>query len=337
VSDFLLEQRAQAGDRVAQIVLGQTYEGDGKIDLARGWFARAAQSGDAEGLRRLAVSLLTEAPLAIRDGIGMIREAAARGDAEAMHLCAVLAAQDQDLPAKLAVARDYLLKAAERGHAMALGQIALFTRNGVLDLEAWLPHPPLETMHESPRIQIARGFASPAECDWLIARARARLTPARVYAPGGTAMHVSDMRNNTDASFNIAQSDLVLELLRERITRATGFDNQHMEPATVMHYDPGQRFDAHFDFIEPDLPGWEDDLKRNGQRVATFLLYLDDGAGGGETEFVELGWRYRGRKGDALLFHNVDAQGLPDRRTRHAGLPPTSGEKWILSQWIRRR
>ena len=34
---------------------------------------------------------------------------------------------------------------------------------------------------------------------------------------------------------------------------------------------------------------------------------------------------------------NVDAEGTPDPRTLHAGLPPTAGEKWVLSQWVRTR
>jgi hypothetical protein len=32
---------------------------------------------------------------------------------------------------------------------------------------------------------------------------------------------------------------------------------------------------------------------------------------------------------------NTDETGRPDRRTMHVGLPPTRGEKWLLSQWIR--
>jgi hypothetical protein len=47
--------------------------------------------------------------------------------------------------------------------------------------------------------------------------------------------------------------------------------------------------------------------------------------------------RHRARRGDALMFANVDLAGNPDRRTLHAGLPPTRGEKWVLSQWIRDR
>jgi hypothetical protein len=37
------------------------------------------------------------------------------------------------------------------------------------------------------------------------------------------------------------------------------------------------------------------------------------------------------------MFANVDLVGNPDRSTLHAGLTPTQGEKWLLSQWIRDR
>ena len=74
-----------------------------------------------------------------------------------------------------------------------------------------------------------------------------------------------------------------------------------------------------------------------GQRVATVLVYLNEDYEGGETDFPELGLRHRGAKGDALAFFSVDAAGAPDPRTRHAGRPPASGEKWVLSQFIRDR
>jgi hypothetical protein len=67
----------------------------------------------------------------------------------------------------------------------------------------------------------------------------------------------------------------------------------------------------------------------------TFLLYLNDGFEGGETEFPLVGVRCKGNKGDALCFWNVLPNGSPDRQTIHAGLPPTQGEKWLLSQWVR--
>jgi hypothetical protein len=76
---------------------------------------------------------------------------------------------------------------------------------------------------------------------------------------------------------------------------------------------------------------------REGQRAFTVLVYLNEDLEGGETDFPRVGLRHRGRKGDALVFRNVDAHGQPDRRTLHAGLSPSQGEKWVLSIWIRDR
>ncbi len=69
----------------------------------------------------------------------------------------------------------------------------------------------------------------------------------------------------------------------------------------------------------------------------TFLLYLNDDYDGGRTEFVTLGIAHKGRCGEGLFFVNALANGAPDRRTLHAGRPPTRGEKWVVSQFIRNR
>ena len=103
----------------------------------------------------------------------------------------------------------------------------------------------------------------------------------------------------------------------------------------MLHYAPGQEFKPHFDFLDPDIPSDADEIARRGQRNMTLLVYLNDDYTGGETEFPVLGLRYKGRKGDALLFRNLDSAGAPDRRMLHAGLTPVTGEKWLLSQWTR--
>jgi hypothetical protein len=75
----------------------------------------------------------------------------------------------------------------------------------------------------------------------------------------------------------------------------------------------------------------------DGQRIATFLIYLNDDFEGGETVFPKAGLSVRPAKGDALFFANVDEAGAPDPRSLHAGLPVAAGEKWIVSQWIHNR
>lgn len=333
-----LQAQAAAGDVAAQIALARQYEGGAKNELARGWFSRAAKAGDVAALRMLAINLLVRTPSNVPEGIGMIRAAAERGDAEAAHLCAVLAAQDTQLTGKWDIAFDYLRGAAERGHAPAREQLRLLSDGAPIDMARWLTPARARPLSEAPRIAVAEGFASAAECDWLIARARPELHAAKVYDPqGGGGFLAEDIRSNSTASFNIAEQDVVMTLLRERAAQWTGLSTDHFEPLSVLHYAVGQQFAQHYDFIDPENPQLAPDLRLHGQRWATLLVYLSDDFAGGETDFPELGLRYRGAKGDALLFWNVTSDGMPDIKTLHAGLAPTRGEKWLLSQWMRRR
>ena len=69
------------------------------------------------------------------------------------------------------------------------------------------------------------------------------------------------------------------------------------------------------------------EVAAKGERIVTFLLYLNDDDDDGRTEFVNLGIAHKGRRGEGLFFVNALENGLPDRRTLHAGRPPTRGEK----------
>jgi hypothetical protein len=95
--------------------------------------------------------------------------------------------------------------------------------------------------------------------------------------------------------------------------------------------------EVHHDFGDPAEPGYARQVADYGQRVLTVLIYLNDDYEGGETDFPLVSWRYKGKTGDAILFHNVLLSGQPDRRMLHAGLPPSTGEKWLFSQWARSR
>jgi prolyl 4-hydroxylase len=332
-----LQQRAEQGDCEAQLALARHCEAADDSRMARGWFARAARQGSLPALRSLAINLLTREPVIARDGVNMIRSAAHKGDGEAAAVCAMLAAQDYKLEDRWSVARECLLRAAERGWEPARAQLEFLDRAPGTDMDALLSPLPVRTIFDSPRVGVVEGCASPEICDWLIERARPRVARARalVYDKEAGGGRVEQARSNSSVPFNVAQSDIVLMLLRARIAATADLSPDGLEASSVLHYAPGQRFEPHVDFLDPAVPGYARDLAANGQRVATFLLYLNEDYEGGETAFPALGWRHKGRKGDALLFWNVDAAGAPDERTLHAGLPPASGEKWLLSQWLR--
>jgi prolyl 4-hydroxylase len=257
-------------------------------------------------------------------------------DREALHRLAVLSAIGLGTPHDPPRALDRLRRAAELGHATAAESLALLEAEPG-GLEAWFRPPAPRRVSEHPHVLLADGFVSPAICDWLRARAEPHLTRAEIYDPVSGAGRPDPVRTNTAFAFDLAATDVVLVLVRERIARLTGLPVPGLEPCQVLRYTPGQKFDWHVDFLDPAVPGHRDDLARSGQRIATCLIWLNDDYEGGETAFETGHQRFRGRKGDAILWANVTPDGAPDPLTRHAGLPPTLGEKWILSQWMRPR
>lgn len=280
----------------------------------------------------------------------LIADAASAGYADALAMSALFAAMGAGEPQDWHAALARLVASAEAGSDAAARQLRVLARPAARDdgespselaasieLDQLLAAPPREILSDSPRIVAFSGFASQGECDWAIARARDRLKPATVFDEATGGQIQNPVRNNSGVEFQLTDMDLVLEVLRVRISAATRLPVPIFEPMQILHYDVGEEFKPHHDFLDVGQPKFAEQLRLYGQRIGTVLVYLNDDYEGGETVFPRLGIRHRGRKGDALFFTNVDRNGHGDPMSLHAGLPPQSGQKWIISQWIRDR
>lgn len=257
------------------------------------------------------------------------------GDGEAAHHLALMSAAGLGRPHDWSEAFRRLDQAAAHGHALAaetrrfLGQAP--------SLEDWLTPPAPTLVSSEPHVLAISGFVSGETCDWLRERAAPHLQKAPVYDPETGEPIVKWSRTNSATSFDILDCDLVMMLVRERIARATGLPVVGLEAVQILHYAVGEAFTPHYDWLDPEKPGHRPDLEERGQRMATFLTYLNDDYAGGETEMEAIGLMHRGKKGDAFFWANVKPNGRIDPATRHAGRPPTAGEKWVYSQWLRNR
>jgi prolyl 4-hydroxylase len=287
--------------------------------------------------------------------IALIEAASAHGVPDATEKCALFEAIGIARPPSWARALDQLQLAAEQGSTIAQGQLLILAKASPnlgqqapadqadwrsvrdrINLEQLLGSGERQPLSETPRVRIIRGFASPAECHWLIECARPRLKPAMIYDCEGR--HVVDpARSNSAIEFHIPDMDLVIEIIRNRISRAVRVPLAMFELTQFFHYEPGQEFKLHHDFLDPSNPEHRKHLDTHGQRIATFLIYLNEQFEGGETDFPKAGIRFRGTTGDAIFWANVGTDGEPDLASVHTGRPPSSGEKWVLSQWIRDR
>ena len=285
-------------------------------------------------------------PGSLEKAVRLLEAAAGDGEAEAHRRLASLAAAGIGVRQDWNRALEHLTIAAEGGSPSARGQLhALAPSVAEGQSETWSTladtilaqglNPPLEkrVLNTAPRAVSVPGFLCKPVCVWLTGLARGRTRPAMTFATDATTPSLDNARTNTAFEFSFVDSDVVVMLTRQRIAAAIGVPAAALESSQILHYAPGESYRPHFDFIDPAHPG----VAAHGQRIVTFLIYLNADFDGGETDFPRLNLRHRGEIGGALYFANLDADGAPDPRTLHAGLPPTRGEKWLFSQWVRNR
>lgn len=128
----------------------------------------------------------------------------------------------------------------------------------------------------------------------------------------------------------------------------------------LVRYEVGQKFDTHHDWYEAPQR-MRDGGARWFNRIASFFVYLDGhNVTGGETWFPyvearegmgagkwmrregkgkegeEGGTVFMPKRGNALFWVNLHANGTGDERVVHAGLPLSGGRKTAMNIWPRK-
>ena len=289
---------------------------------------QAERSGDALAARELALWLLT-GQIVRRDlaaSRAMFERAAALGDSYSSTVARAFIAGGVGGPADWLRAMSMLRDAASSDRD-ASDQLHLI-EGMALDDNGEPSHELLaETLSEAPEIRHFPALFSAAECAYLIDVATPNLQPSVVVDPRTGRQVANPVRTSSATGFPFTDENPAIHALNRRLAAASGTDVRAAEPLQILHYAPGQQYHEHSDA----LPG----VAASQQRVLTFLVYLNEDFDGGETSFPQLGIKVRGRTGDGLLFRNAQADGTPDPRSIHAGLPVTRGAKHLASRWIR--
>jgi len=171
------------------------------------------------------------------------------------------------------------------------------------------------------------------QCQEIISLAKPLIRPSTVIGEGGA--NVPDKVFRTSHNTFISTDNKVVQDIYDKLSNIIDIDSDHFEQLQVVRYEPGQQYKAHWDAC------WEEHkcdefMKQGGQRYATFLLYLNDNFTGGETEFPYRNIKVKPEKGKAALFFNLEKDNKNKlENSYHAGLPPTSGVKWICNVWVR--
>ena len=183
-------------------------------------------------------------------------------------------------------------------------------------------------------ITIIDNFLTEQECDYIVEKARPNLKRSSVM--GKEKSETSTVRTSTN-TFLKTKGDPILENISKRVSEYNGKPVQYQESVQVVHYEPGQKYEHHFDACtDPKKPYCARDAKRGGLRYDTFFVYLNDVIEGGQTDFPVLGKQVNPVKGRAVYWRNLLSDNSTHHpKSKHAGLPPISGEKWGMNIWTR--
>lgn len=250
-------------------------------------------------------------------GYAALTRAAQAGSVEAALTRAALLATGTGVAADPAAAAEVVRGLADRS-PIAARQAAL--------LAAVPASPVTQVVQHDPYVALVEGLLSADECAYLIDTVGSRVQPSMVVDPATRRRIPNPVRDSHGTNVSPVDEDVVVNAINRRVADVTDTQWVQGEPLHLLRYAVGQQYKPHLDA----LPGVDN------QRATTVLLYLNDDFTGGETWFKG-GLTLRGRTGDAIVFRNLTADGQVDRRTEHAGLPVTSGTKWLATRWIRQR
>lgn len=184
---------------------------------------------------------------------------------------------------------------------------------------------------ESPALRVLNDLLSYDECDALIEEAKPRLQRAKTVDSTGK-QQVDARRTSEGMFFGIGESPLI-KRIEKRIATLLSIPVDHGEGLQVLHYLPGQQYEPHHDWFDPEQPGFAAVTAKGGQRIASLVMYLNTPEEGGGTAFPEVGLTVTALRGSAVYF----AYDTGDTASLHAGLPVSKGEKWIATKWLRER
>jgi len=174
-------------------------------------------------------------------------------------------------------------------------------------------------------------FMTPTECEELIAL----IDKGR--QPSGLLAKHSDPDFRTSDSCNLSPYDPLVEKIENRICALMGLDPRHGETLQGQVYEIGQQFKAHHDHFMKGSIYWDDMMKQGGQRSWTAMIYLNEPAAGGQTEFPIAGMTVTPRRAMLVLWNNMQPDGTPNPATLHASLPVIAGTKYIVTKWFREK
>uniref|UniRef100_A0A182ITR6 procollagen-proline 4-dioxygenase n=1 Tax=Anopheles atroparvus TaxID=41427 RepID=A0A182ITR6_ANOAO len=189
----------------------------------------------------------------------------------------------------------------------------------------------VEEVNHDPYIVVYHQVISDKEIDTLHTISKSSMKRAMVG--DDNKKEVSKSRTSSNGWLE----DFMHPVVRAVTTRTEDMSGLTMDAAEqlqVGNYGIGGHYLPHHDYVVPEEGKEPYPVIGKGNRIATVMYYLSDVEIGGATVFPEIGVGIFPRKGSAIFWYNLHANGTADSRTLHAACPVFLGSKWVANKWI---
>lgn len=184
---------------------------------------------------------------------------------------------------------------------------------------------------KDPQVIVFGDVLSHDECDALMEAARPQMKRSGVIDTKNGGEQIDESRTSNGMFF--VKHNPIVEKLEARIAKITGWPENKGENLQVLQYRPGAEYKPHYDYFNEEYIESQKTIRSGGQRVATFLIYLNDPISGGGTIFPDINFEVMPKKGNGVFF----TYPVPDKSSKslHGGSPVIEGEKWVATKWLR--
>ncbi|TFE01777.1 2OG-Fe(II) oxygenase [Jeotgalibacillus salarius] len=185
---------------------------------------------------------------------------------------------------------------------------------------------PFTKRHTWPLVVVLEDVLSCEECDQLIQLSMDRMKRSKISSD----RVVNQMRTSSGMFFEESENDLV-NTIEKRLAKIMNIPVEHAEGLQILKYTPGQEYKAHHDYFLPTSKA------ASNNRISTMVVYFNEVEEGGETYFPALNISITPQKGSAVYFEYFYNDEELNNQTLHGGAPVIKGEKWVATQWMRRK
>ena len=175
-------------------------------------------------------------------------------------------------------------------------------------------------------------FLTKKDCNEIIKLIDANHTRSSVAGAGSNQSVIENSRTSSTATLDV--NNPLIKRIHKRIAKHLGLDIKQGESLQGQLYEPGQYFKPHTDFFQGD--SYYNHCLASGNRIHTFMVYLNVPEEGGETNFPEFKLSIKPEIGKVVEWPNM-IEGETLNEMLHEGSEVKKGKKYIITSWWREK